>query len=215
MEIIFNNGIISENGFQIYDGFDSKEIVLLINITNDSIGVEPTLVFTIEDVDPIDQSTPIGDSSVSSIITSSITTSVKLNNSISNTIKISWAVDGTTPPTFTGVNVSLIQKTNIISDQADPLIIKNQSSISSSLTNISASASSVTLLSANQNRLGATFFNDSSNILYLKLGATASTTSFTVKILSGGYYELPFEYIGIIDGIWDGTNGAVRITELN
>lgn len=85
-----------------------------------------------------------------------------------------------------------------------------------SQSSVNDSASSVTLLSANANRLGATIFNDSAVELYLKLGATASTTSFTCKMLAGAYYEVPFGYTGIIDGIWasDGA-GAARITELS
>ena len=69
---------------------------------------------------------------------------------------------------------------------------------------VADSATSVTLLAASTSRLGAIFFNDSTQILYLKFGATASTTSFAVKIQAQGYYELPGPHIynGIVDGIW-------------
>ena len=78
------------------------------------------------------------------------------------------------------------------------------------------SASNQTLLAANTNRLMAMIFNDSSSDLYLKFGAVASPTSFTVKILSGGYFEFPLPvYTGIVDGIWSAdSTGAARITEL-
>jgi len=88
------------------------------------------------------------------------------------------------------------------------------------LSNVSGSASSVTVLAANTGRLGATVTNDSSALLYLKLGATASTTSYTV-VLAGNasapfaYYELPFGYTGIIDGIWSSATGTARVTELS
>lgn len=81
-------------------------------------------------------------------------------------------------------------------------------------TSVAASATSTSLLAANSARLGATIFNDSSAILYLKLGATASTSSFTTKINPGGYYEVPYGYAGAIDGIWDTATGNARITEL-
>lgn len=89
-------------------------------------------------------------------------------------------------------------------------------SSSATLTNVAGSASSVSLLLANPNRLGAIFFNDSASILYLKFGTIASTSSYTVQIPSNGYYELPRAhlYIGAIDGIWSAAAGAVRITEL-
>ena len=62
-------------------------------------------------------------------------------------------------------------------------------------------------------------FNDSTANLFLKLGATASTTVFTVKIAAGGYWEMPVTpsgqcYGGTVDGIWDAANGSARLTEL-
>lgn len=81
-------------------------------------------------------------------------------------------------------------------------------------SNVSGSAASVNLLTSRRGRVGATFFNDSTAALYIKLGATASTTSFTVKLLQDGYYELPYGYNGNVDGIWASATGAVRITEI-
>jgi len=85
------------------------------------------------------------------------------------------------------------------------------------LSNVNDSASSVSLLASNTSRLGATFYNDSTTTLYLKLGTTASTTSYTVQLPPNGYYELPMPvYTGAIDGIWSAdASGAVRITELS
>ena len=82
----------------------------------------------------------------------------------------------------------------------------------SSTSNVSGSASSVSLLASNTARKKAKFYNDSSAILYLKEGTTASTTSFTTKLFPEGYYETT--YSGAIDGIWSSATGAVRITEL-
>ena len=86
-----------------------------------------------------------------------------------------------------------------------------------SVTSVNDTASSTQLLAANAQRLGGTFFNDSTEVLYLKLGTTATTSSFTVKIAAGGYYELPTPviYVGKIDGIWaNDASGKVLITEL-
>lgn len=82
------------------------------------------------------------------------------------------------------------------------------------LSNVSASATSVTVLAANSARDGATIWNDSSAILYLKLGATASATSCTVKMVADAYYEVPYGYTGIIDGIWASATGSARVTEI-
>jgi hypothetical protein len=88
------------------------------------------------------------------------------------------------------------------------------------LSNVSSSATNVTLLAANPDRQGATIYNDSTAILYVKLGATAEATSYTIALPAGAtpaaasYYEVPYGYTGIIDGIWASANGAARVTEL-
>ena len=83
------------------------------------------------------------------------------------------------------------------------------------LSNVSSSVSSGTLLAANGDRIGVLVVNDSTAILYLKYGATASASSYSVKMEPGSYWEMPQPiYTGIIDGIWASANGAARITEL-
>src|ERR1044072_5399198 len=57
------------------------------------------------------------------------------------------------------------------------------------VTSVSDTASSTTLLSLNTSRLGATIYNDSTVDLYVKLGTTASTSSFTIKLSPNDYYE--------------------------
>jgi hypothetical protein len=85
----------------------------------------------------------------------------------------------------------------------------------SGVTSVSASVTSVTVLASNANRIGAAFYNDSSFALYLKFGSTASVTSFTKKLEGGEFFAMPHPaYTGVVDGIWDGATGAVRVTEL-
>ena len=82
-------------------------------------------------------------------------------------------------------------------------------------SSVADSATNVTVLAANTARLGATVSNDSTTILYLKLGTTATTTDYTVKLNTDGYYEVPFGYTGIIDGIWSANaSGSARVTEI-
>ena len=82
------------------------------------------------------------------------------------------------------------------------------------LSNVSGATSSTTVLASNANRKGATIYNDSGSTLYLKLGSSASSTSFTTKMLTDDYYEVPANYTGIITGIWDTATGAARVTEI-
>jgi hypothetical protein len=71
----------------------------------------------------------------------------------------------------------------------------------------------VTLLASNASRKGATIYNDSTSVLYVKFGTTASNTSFTVRMIANAYYEVPFSHTGRIDGIWASATGNARVTE--
>ncbi len=98
-------------------------------------------------------------------------------------------------------------------------IITGAKASASAVTTVAASASSVTLLSANTSRLGAVIVNDSSAVLYIKFGTTASTSSYTIALGGSGSapfeaYEIPFGYTGRIDGISASATGNYRITEL-
>lgn len=81
--------------------------------------------------------------------------------------------------------------------------------------NVAGSATSVTLIASNVLRKGFTIFNDSSALLYVKFGATASSTSHHVQMVALSYYESPagFTYNGVIDGIWASATGSARIGE--
>lgn len=95
------------------------------------------------------------------------------------------------------------------------LYVKEKRSATGTITSVADTDASTTLLAANAARLGATIFNDSTADLYVKLGATASATSFTVKMAAASYFEVPYGYTGIIDGIWSAdASGSARITEL-
>lgn len=84
------------------------------------------------------------------------------------------------------------------------------------LASVAASTSSVTLFAANygaaQQRVVQ---NDSTATLYLKYGATASTTSHTVQIPAGAYYEFPQPmYAGAVTAVWASATGSARTTEV-
>lgn len=82
--------------------------------------------------------------------------------------------------------------------------------------NVASSATNTTVfpLFTGTFLFGRVLFNDSTAVLYLKFGATASTTSYTVQVAAGGYYEFPQPlYAGQVDGIWAAANGFARTTQ--
>lgn len=86
------------------------------------------------------------------------------------------------------------------------------------LTNVADNAANVTVLTANAARLAFVLYNDSSSAVFVKLGATASATSFTKKMLPQeiwGTLDIGVNYSGKIDAIWvTAPGGFMRVTEL-
>lgn len=89
------------------------------------------------------------------------------------------------------------------------------------LSNVSASASSVTLLSSNTSRRQVFLVNDSTAICYVKFGTTASATDYTVQMAGSAnsqvamlILEEPTIYTGRIDAIWASATGTMRVTEI-
>lgn len=145
--------------------------------------------------------------------------------------KLFLAVGNSTPPgsnsqiqctgavvSDTGKNATLLadstfpwRRAAVTSDGSQAVTPK---STTATPTSVAGSATSVQLLAANTARKGVTIYNDSTAILYLKLGTTASTTSYNLQMVALSYYELPFGYTGRIDGIWASAAGNARISEL-
>jgi len=86
------------------------------------------------------------------------------------------------------------------------------------LSNVSDNVASQTLAALNTGRKGLIIFNDSSGILLIKFGTTASATDFTYRVNPFQTFEMLSGVIftGRVDGIWlsDG-GGAARVTELS
>lgn len=96
----------------------------------------------------------------------------------------------------------------------DPLATKEARASNAVVTSVAAAVADTVLLAQNQNRMGASVTNDGVAMLYLKLGTGASTTSHTVQLPRGGYYEIPFGYTGPINGYWSAAIGNARVTEV-
>ena len=70
------------------------------------------------------------------------------------------------------------------------------------------------ILAANAARLGGTIYNEGPSACLLLLGTPATTASYSCSVASGGYYEIPFGYVGEIDGITASSTAQLRVTEL-
>ena len=82
-------------------------------------------------------------------------------------------------------------------------------------TNVSSSATSVTVLASNASRRGVSFWNNSTAILYLSASGTATVANAMFAIPPQGLLILDQQLIftGAITGIWSAANGSVNVTE--
>jgi hypothetical protein len=134
-----------------------------------------------------------------------------------------WKADVTVVATVGSVEVSNdsgnpipVSKDTSPNSALNPLFVSSSPSLPSTgtFTPVASAIASTTILAANVNRKGASFFNDSTATLYLRNSAgAASSANFSVKVPPDSYFEMPFGYTGIVVGIWSAVNGSVKVTE--
>ena len=100
-------------------------------------------------------------------------------------------------------------------DYTIPAETVQDAATSAAVTSVNSLATNQTLLAATSTRLHASIYNSDANTLYIKYGATATTSDYSYAITTGSTWDMPYRYVGIIDGIWaaDGA-GAAKITSL-
>jgi hypothetical protein len=104
--------------------------------------------------------------------------------------------------------------TTLQADVADGVRIPNATTGGTGPTDFT-STSYGTIATASTGRLGCTIFNSGPGNLHVMLGtATASTSVFTARLSAGDYYEVPFNYTGLIGGIF-ATAGTAEVTTLS
>jgi hypothetical protein len=91
----------------------------------------------------------------------------------------------------------------------------SQSTSSAVTSTVSVTSSSIAILDTNPSRNGSTIYNESGATAYVKLGTIASITDYTIQMIIGSYYELPFGYKGAISGITSSGTATLRVTELS
>lgn len=138
------------------------------------------------------------------------TVEAKLQSIIENTDSLEVNTDGvetalaeiTTPSDTQPVSGTFWQATQPVSGTVSP-----QRGTSTATTQVGDSASSLTLLSSNTSRIRAVITNDSTAVLYVKEGTTASATSYTYRLAQYDSVVID-DYTGRIDGIWASDAGG-------
>jgi len=127
-------------------------------------------------------------------------------------------IDGMAGPAITfaagaGITIADASNTVTITNIGLPMF----TSSTANLTSVPASTTSSTVLAANGARKGLILQNTDSNPAYVKFGATASTSSFTVRVPGNSNWEMTDTCVwtGRIDAVWSATSsGAMAVTEM-
>lgn len=105
--------------------------------------------------------------------------------------------------------------TDFVAVNTDGSINVSLTTGSSSVTAVTASVTNTTLIASNSSRRGILLYNDSTSIVRVKFGTTASSSSFSFKLYPNCFYDNPTMcYTGIITGIWESANGNMLVTQL-
>jgi len=123
-------------------------------------------------------------------------------------------INGVAVSVGSGVNGTGVQRVTIATDQAAITCAEEKVS-SASVTQVAVSTTNAVLKASNTSRKYLTVFNDAATVLCVKYGATASATSFTVKIPAGAIWEMAeVMYTGTVDAVLVSGTGNAYVTEL-
>jgi hypothetical protein len=104
--------------------------------------------------------------------------------------------------------------TTLQADVADGIRLPNATTGGTGPTTFT-STSYGTIATSSTGRLGCQIFSEGPGTLHVTLGtATTSTSSYTVRLASGDYFEVPSNYTGLIGGIF-ATAGTARVTQVS
>jgi len=115
-----------------------------------------------------------------------------------------------------GLSVPIVAGQQLMANSL-PVVIANDQTVqpaaaSADVTAVSTSTSSANLIAVNTLRRGASIFNDSAVTMYVKFGATASSSDYTHALATATSMLIPESYGGQVDGILASSTGTARVT---
>jgi hypothetical protein len=127
-QVVLSNATVTATGSaMVAMDFGHKELSLIVNITAVPTGTLPSITFSIQEVDPGNETTTIAPAKSGAAITGVSTQIITLPVMYGGSVLVSWTVTGTTP-SFTGVFATTVNKgpSPAIYDQAGngPVAVK-------------------------------------------------------------------------------------------
>lgn len=147
----------------------------------------------------------------------SLDTSGNLRVNVTNTTLA--VTQSTSPWIVAGGGTAGTAATGVVTVQGisgmTPISVTANKSSTSNFTTVAGAASSTSILASNANRIAASLYNNTNKNMYILCNSgTASATNFTIMIMQQSYWEVPSDYTGAINAIWQaGVTGSVNVTE--
>ncbi len=152
----------------------------------------------------------------------SLDTAGNLRTTVTNTVAVSGTVavtQSTSPWIVAGGGTAGTPATGVVTVQGisgmTPLSVQTNKAATSAVTSVAQATSNTVILSSNPNRVFASIYNNSGQKMFIKLGTTASNSSYSIQLMPNSYWEVPNDWTGEIDALWSGSgSGAALVTEL-
>jgi hypothetical protein len=89
-------------------------------------------------------------------------------------------------------------------------------STATSLAGVFVSSSTTQVLASSGSRIGATLFNPSTTIpVFIAMGQSATTSLYSVKLGPGGYFEVPQNFTGVVNGVVATGTQIIYVTDMS
>jgi hypothetical protein len=117
IEAVLVDSTVTVNGSYIFRSGPGAEVTLVWNVTGAVTGTTPIITFSLEEVDPADELTPLDVSVSSGAIRTAGAGTVSVSTTNSPVVRVSWVLGGTTP-SFAGVYATVFRKDSLSSTHA-------------------------------------------------------------------------------------------------
>ncbi len=118
-QTVHNNATVTSSGSSVYTGFGVREIVLVVNITAAPTGTTPSITYSMQEIDPGNETTAVGSSVTGTALTAVGTQILTLPLTVTGVVQVSWTVTGA-GASFTGVYATVVTKITTVSSGLDP-----------------------------------------------------------------------------------------------
>ena len=118
-QTVQNNATVTASGSTIVSGFGVRDIILVVNIKAAPTGGSPSITYSMQEIDPGDNATPVGSMVTGEAITTGPTTQIlQLPLTLTGVVEVSWTVTGASP-SFTEVYATVVTKITTVDSGYD------------------------------------------------------------------------------------------------